>query len=1580
MANLSANITGNIGIKTGNFSLAVALFEVATGFSAANVMLGGSSSGVTFTVTGEGKDYHVNIMLPTDTDLTSFTVSLIGSVDVGGSSCNLVANQKTVNYDTESTISAIFGDPIYEEYEDNLRIRIPTTFASEEAGHTDIIGLDKTDFGLHRLLGDDIFDFDYYITGSGLSYVVNIIPTIEKQGAFSVDIVGHVLKSDGITNEVVLNHAVILYYDTRTPDLVDFEMQTAPADGSPFSVYLDFDIPTTGLLPQDSDKIIYEGITNYGQPILYYAEEVDDENKLPPQDSRTTSNLPSNRDHPYDDNTVEARFFRLEFQSYDILPGEILNIRIKEGAVKGPSGEPVDSLQQQSGIQQRSSRAVVRQTQTLAVSEVYWLGSNNQGPNNFFTVNFNVGTATPSINDMTFSGVAYLDGVLQDNITSDDVISIFQVGNGFSIRFNLPNFDYISVRLQIDAGVIQPDLSSVLPHIDIDEMLTDGDGDPPDPIDPVDPLDEIIPTISIADAEIERGESTTATITFPSAHTGFTIDDLSVDFGSLSNFIIVDTLTYTVDITAPTFSIGDITLTLAANALTGNTNPQVTATISWVAAAFGANWIVPTSPVGLMFTSELRFVVPVSGFILNDIRLRSEDAIAFVLNNQNATITPIAGTNNYLISIDASGEITGSALYSFRLRARSVTYDGLAYPAATIDSPEFTIDDTIGQIATFTITTPTATAISGVPIVFSIASNIVVNGLTDADITVVGGTAEPIQGSGLAYTVRVTPPSTGSGITSLTIRENAVDELNNETSLSINYSPAVVPEAIMIVSITETSANIGDVVVVNVSSNIPVNGLTIDDFTTTNGTLSNFQDLGNNMYSLDLTLPSTGSGNARVRLAAGSVDEGNNAATDVVSYSTPTFFIEPIPEQNIIINTDYELRVTISGNPDEAYVLGILENFGYDWQAANNELVITTNQDSLSTGKVFTIYATKSTLQNPITRSVNYNVVTPAPVIESFGPFDVVKGRMFDRTINIQNLTTKVEATGPWIFLDSENATEGIRIFGDIPSDKEFTRDGGEIIVVAENTGGSDTRSGVIGLTETTAFYLDRFTRQIVKINVPLFTTLTLEEQSFQSFSADISGSVRGYPMHLDGNDLYYANGFSSNATWYVTDIRDLNGDTIVNDRSFIAPAGLDNYALRDFTIIGNEIYVPQANGYVYVISKNTLDGQVSTIIRDFTIPSHDSEGDQIRPSGISPIGNNLYITSSVDQSGNVSSKTVVVSANTPNNTEATVIQEILGISLNPIEATYIFNDRIYYRHSSDTVRITEALISVDEEYIDRRREYVFDIGVFDAPSIKGIAVTEDYLYGANRRGIYILPNADRIIARADNIFYIPDEIGDYDSSNELGYRSMCYDPNGDIYISETIGILNYRIIAIDSNTNQDSTSDSERTFSLADVQDSRIGDIAIHGDTLIVLQGKHTQRGISDRILLYNKNTSDGSTASVMNMTALNSVIGTGSSGLCAIDNEIHVYFGGSRHDITVYNFNTLNEIRTYNLPSEIDLASGSTMGTDGLNIIITVLDVSQDPYQDAWIIDPNTLDGETSQVFGTFKLTAASGIDLIR
>ena len=113
-----------------------------------------------------------------------------------------------------------------------------------------------------------------------------------------------------------------------------------------------------------------------------------------------------------------------------------------------------------------------------------------------------------------------------------------------------------------------------------------------------------------------------------------------------------------------------------------------------------------------------------------------------------------------------------------------------------------------------------------------------VSGLTINDFTTTRGTLSNFQSlGGNQYSLRLTLPSTGSGNARVTLAADSVNEGNNTASDVVSYAPAVVPEAVMTVSITETSANVGDVVVVNVGSNITVSGLTIDDFTTTRGTL-----------------------------------------------------------------------------------------------------------------------------------------------------------------------------------------------------------------------------------------------------------------------------------------------------------------------------------------------------------------------------------------------------------------------------------------------------------------------------------------------------------------------------------------------------------------------------------------------------------------------------------------------------------------------------------------------------------------------------------------------------------------------
>ena len=101
-----------------------------------------------------------------------------------------------------------------------------------------------------------------------------------------------------------------------------------------------------------------------------------------------------------------------------------------------------------------------------------------------------------------------------------------------------------------------------------------------------------------------------------------------------------------------------------------------------------------------------------------------------------------------------------------------------------------------------------------------------------------------------------------------------------------------------------------------------------------------------------------------------------------------------------------------------------------------------------------------------IQRSAIYNVIPSAPVIDIFGPWTMVKGRPFSEDIIIRNNPTTVVVSGHWFFLDYEGTSDGVKVFGEIPSDAELTIDEGMITCIASNNGGPDSRSGVVTIEE----------------------------------------------------------------------------------------------------------------------------------------------------------------------------------------------------------------------------------------------------------------------------------------------------------------------------------------------------------------------------------------------------------------------------------------------------------------------------------------------------------------------------------
>ena len=130
MPNASANITGNAGIKIDNFSLAVAFFENVGGFTASDIVISGDITGVSFTITGMGKDYHLNFTLPDDTDLATFDVAFspTSSVNVGGEDCSIEGNSVSITYDTTLEIGSGIQPPDYDGSGEDLIITIGVIF------------------------------------------------------------------------------------------------------------------------------------------------------------------------------------------------------------------------------------------------------------------------------------------------------------------------------------------------------------------------------------------------------------------------------------------------------------------------------------------------------------------------------------------------------------------------------------------------------------------------------------------------------------------------------------------------------------------------------------------------------------------------------------------------------------------------------------------------------------------------------------------------------------------------------------------------------------------------------------------------------------------------------------------------------------------------------------------------------------------------------------------------------------------------------------------------------------------------------------------------------------------------------------------------------------------------------------------------------------------------------------------------------------------------------------------------------------------------------------------------------------
>ncbi|MBA1198281.1 DUF4347 domain-containing protein [Pseudomonas plecoglossicida] len=347
--------------------------------------------------------------------------------------------------------------------------------------------------------------------------------------------------------------------------------------------------------------------------------------------------------------------------------------------------------------------------------------------------------------------------------------------------------------------------------------------------------------ISMADTALSAGESTLVTFTFSEAVNGFSNADLSVANGTLSDVISTDGgVTWTALFT-PTLQVQDgtnlITLNnsgitdLAGNSGTGTTNsPNYT-----------VNTVLPTATIVVADTAlavgetslvTITFSEAVSGFNNDDLSIANGTLSAVSSNDGGltwtATFTPASNVDDStnLITLDNTGVMGVSGNTGIGSTDSNNFAIDTQRPTATIVVADNALS--IGETSTVTIT-------------FSEA----VSGFTTADLNVTVGLLSNLSSSdgGVTWTATLTPTSNIANTSNVVVLNNAgvTNQAGNSGIGSTDSNTFAVdtqrPTSTIVLSDSVLTA--GQTSQVTITFSEAVTGLALDDFSVSNGLLSN---------------------------------------------------------------------------------------------------------------------------------------------------------------------------------------------------------------------------------------------------------------------------------------------------------------------------------------------------------------------------------------------------------------------------------------------------------------------------------------------------------------------------------------------------------------------------------------------------------------------------------------------------------------------------------------------------------------------------------------------------------------------
>ena len=365
-----------------------------------------------------------------------------------------------------------------------------------------------------------------------------------------------------------------------------------------------------------------------------------------------------------------------------------------------------------------------------------------------------------------------------------------------------------------------------------------------------------VPTIATTASNPTNLASIPFSITFNENVTGFDASDVAVTNGTVSNFVAVDSKTFTFNV-APTAD-GAVTVSVAAGAAQDKKNNASSAASKTITSdrtapspTITSSASNPTNQTSIPIT--VTFNENVTGFVATDVVVGNGTASGFTAVNGSTYTFNVAPTSSGTVTVDIAGGVATDTAGNSNTAATQFTI------VADLGAPSVTLSTTA--------TSPTKLS----PIPFTATFSEAVTGFAAGDITVTNGTVSNFQGSGTTYTFDVTP--TADGDVTVSIAANVANDASNNGNLAATpltlTSDTTAPTAT--VSTTASDPTSTNPIPFTVTFSEAVTGFTAGDLLVTNGSVTNFSGSGAT-YTFDV-VPSGNNVQVSVSVPAGVAED-----------------------------------------------------------------------------------------------------------------------------------------------------------------------------------------------------------------------------------------------------------------------------------------------------------------------------------------------------------------------------------------------------------------------------------------------------------------------------------------------------------------------------------------------------------------------------------------------------------------------------------------------------------------------------------------------------------------------------------